>query len=184
MWMVQVEEADQMSRAAQLALLSFLDSSANMTFDFGGAFRERAPLPVVWIFTANGTGYESTGIPSGFEARFVSRCLALRFEAKSTTKHLPAFLRRIWEAEGGNGQMDFGDFDQFEAIAGESQGSVRDALQALELRLLDCEFDADPADVEPEVEAEVIESSRTAARTSIPLFEQLKQDEESFWATR
>jgi DNA polymerase III delta prime subunit len=187
-WGVLCDEADQMSRAAQLALLSHLDSTANLTFDFGGAVRERKPLPVIWIFTANGEGYDSTVPPATFEPRFLSRCLQVPFKADGIRKALPEFLRRIWKSEGGNGKPDFES--QFEEITSECQGSVRDALQELELRLMGAEFEEpakEPARVEEgepvnPVPDLALTSPKPARALSLP--EMFRQSEEAFWKSR
>lgn len=131
-WVVLVDEADQMSRAAQLSLLSHLDSTANLAFDFGGSTRESEPIPVIWIFTANGAGLDGTSAPAGFEARFLSRCLPVPFEAKSIRQGLPAYLQRIWRRECGETQP----IEVFDRLVFRKNASVRDCLQSLELSLL------------------------------------------------
>jgi hypothetical protein len=201
-WVVLVDEADQMSRAAQLALLSHLDSTSTLLPGFGG-LRQGDQLPVVWIFTANGSGYDGTHPPSALEARFLSRTVVVPFSAKSIKAALPAFLAFVWQAEGGNGQPE-GVASICKIVKG-SNGCVRDALNKLELALMDCEFDEEPDYDEPEeTEAPKVEPSPVAtspvtvasgpfALTARPVqptqpplswVEQRQLDEERFWATR
>src|SRR5713101_1875043 len=74
-WVVLCDEADKMTRQAQIALLSKLDSAATLRPQFGGGAQAGKPLPVIWVFTANGTGLFGTDVPDAFEKRFLSRCL-------------------------------------------------------------------------------------------------------------
>lgn len=196
-WLVLVDEADQMSRAAQLALLSHLDGTANLTFDFGGASRETKPLPVIWVFTANGEGMDGTCPPRSFEGRFLSRITAkIPFYADSIKAVMPEFLARIWQDEGGNGQPLDGD-DKIRRIVKKSKGCLREALNDLEMALMDCEFEETP-------EAEYFESqdSETSSGEQVPepelvlaapainagpvpsLWDMLNKQEESFWSSR
>jgi replication-associated recombination protein RarA len=70
---VLADEADQMTNAAQLALLSKLDSTK--------------PAPnTIWIFTANDT--------ERLERRFLSRCKVLEFLAMAYPGRLPVTWRR------------------------------------------------------------------------------------------
>ena len=108
--LVLADEADQMSNAAQLALLSKLDST------------DPAPQ-TIWVFTANDT--------SRLEKRFLSRCRVLEFSSYGMRAELAGLLARIWEKETGQaGTLDF------ERIAKDSTNNVRDALQTLEIELL------------------------------------------------
>ncbi len=108
--LVLVDEADQMSNAAQLALLSKLDSTA-------------APPNTIWIFTANDT--------SRLETRFLSRTRVLEFSSYGMRAELATLLAKIWERETGtSGTLNW------ERIAKESNTNVRDALQTLEMELL------------------------------------------------
>jgi DNA polymerase III gamma/tau subunit len=73
---VLADEADQMTSAAQLALLSKLDSTD--------------PAPnTIWIFTANDTE--------------LSRCKVLEFSSYGLAGEIATYLDTIWHAEGGNG---------------------------------------------------------------------------------
>ena len=105
-----IEEADRMSSAFQLALLSRLDGTA--------------PLPqTIFIFTANGT--------DGLEPRFLSRVRVMEFSSYGMRAELAALLAKVWESETGKpGALNW------ERIAKESNTNVRDALQTLEIELL------------------------------------------------
>jgi replication-associated recombination protein RarA len=107
---ILADEADQMSAAAQNALLSKLDSTN--------------PAPqTIWIFTANDT--------SRLEKRFLSRCRVLEFSSYGMRAELASMLAQVWQAETGEaGSLDF------ERVAKDSTNNVRDALQTLEIELL------------------------------------------------
>lgn len=108
--LVIVDEADQMTEKAQLALLSKLDSTAH-------------PPKTIFIFTCNGT--------AGLEKRFLSRCMKFEFSNYGLREALAAFLAKVWEAETGwPGTLNF------ERIAKESTNNVREALNRLESELL------------------------------------------------
>jgi replication-associated recombination protein RarA len=107
---VIVDEADQCSNAAQLSLLSKLDSTS--------------PAPsTIWVFTANAC--------DRLEQRFLSRCRILEFSSYGLRSELASFLAQVWKAEtGADGKIDF------ERIAKDSANNVRDALNTLEVELL------------------------------------------------
>ena len=107
---VLVDEADAMSNAAQLQLLSKLDSVD--------------PAPnTIWVFTANDT--------ERLERRFLSRCKMLDFSSYGMSSEIAAYLDRIWHAEGGNGNAP-----DFERLAKDSRNNVRDCLMRLEVELM------------------------------------------------
>ena len=107
---VLIDEADQMTHAAQLAFLSLLDATA-------------FPPMTVFVFTANATDL--------LESRFLSRCLTLNFGTVGIEQDLARFLAGISQKETGrkNGI-------NFAAIAKAAEGNVRDALMKLELEIL------------------------------------------------
>ncbi len=107
---VLIDEADRMTPAAQLALLSKLD---------GTAF----PPNTVFIFTANST--------DGLEPRFLSRCRVLEFSSYGMASDIAEYLDKVWHAEGGNGNCP-----DLTRLAKESRNNVRDALMKLELELM------------------------------------------------
>jgi replication factor C subunit 2/4 len=109
-WFVLVDEADQMTDKAQLALLSKLDSTGRID-------------GCVFVFTCNST--------ERLEARFLSRCLVIDFSSYGMSREITEYLATIWHAEGGNGNgPDFG------RLAKESRNNVRDCLGRLEIELM------------------------------------------------
>jgi len=107
---VLVDEADQMTQAAQISMLSKLDSTA-------------FPPSTIFIFTANSTKY--------LEKRFLSRCRVIEFSTFKIGKELPSLLRRVWKMETGkNNGIDF------DSIIERAERNVRDAYMHLELEIL------------------------------------------------
>lgn len=107
---VLCDEADRMSDAAQLQLLSKLDSVD--------------PAPnTIWIFTANDT--------ERLERRFLSRCKVLEFSSYGMASEIVAYLDRVWRAEGGNGNCP-----DLTRLVKESRNNVGDCLATLEVELL------------------------------------------------
>jgi replication-associated recombination protein RarA len=106
-----VDEADKMSNAAQLALLSKLDSTA------------KAPR-TIWIFTCNAT--------DGLEPRFLSRTMQLDFSSHGLAKEIAALLERVWIAEAG----DTPTRPNFLRVAQDSKNNVRDSIHSLQVELL------------------------------------------------
>jgi DNA polymerase III delta prime subunit len=109
-WFVLVDEADQMTDKAQLALLSKLDSTGRID-------------GCVFVFTCNST--------DRLEARFLSRCLAIEFSSYGMAGDIAAYLEYVWHAEGGNGNGP-----DFARLAKECRNNVRDCLGRLEVELL------------------------------------------------
>lgn len=108
---VVVDEADQMSNAAQLAFLSKLD---------GTAF----PPNTVFIFTCN--------CLDRFEARFLSRCRQVEFSNYGLSEGIKGLLERVWDSETDNPT----ERPNFARIAKESNNNVRDALMTLEVAIM------------------------------------------------
>jgi len=108
--LVLVDEADQMSSAAQLALLSMLDST-------------NRPQQTIFIFTCNET--------ERFEKRFLSRCGVIEFSSYGLAKDATALLARVWEHEA-NGA----DAPNFARIVKESNNNIRAALMELQKELI------------------------------------------------
>jgi putative ATPase len=108
---ILIDEANKMSNAAELALLSPLDSTAPM------------PRTIV-ILTCNDT--------AGLEKALLSRCIVLEFSTKDLNGDLTAFLRRVWQREAP-ADAPLPDLD---LIAHDAVGNVRDALNKLEVELL------------------------------------------------
>ena len=110
MHFVLIDEVDSASKAAQLALLSKLDSTD-------------APKGTVFVFTCNST--------DGLEPRFLSRCLPIDFSSYGMAGEIAEYLDKVWHAEGGNGNgPDFG------RLAKECRNDVRDCLGRLEVELM------------------------------------------------
>ena len=107
---VLVDEADQMSKAAQLATLSMLDST-NATPD------------TIWIFTCNST--------DGLQDRFLSRCITVEFSTYGIAKDAAALLANVWSREAGDAPAP-----NFARIVKESNNNVRAALMELQKELL------------------------------------------------
>lgn len=102
------DEADQMSPAAQLALLSKLDGSD--------------PCPqTIWIFTCNET--------DRLEERFLSRCtIKLDFNSYGASEEIASLLQKIWEAKAGSASAP-----NFKKLV---CGNLRESIARLETELL------------------------------------------------
>jgi putative ATPase len=109
---VLVDEADRMSNAAQLALLSKLDATG-------------FPPATIFVFTCNETG--------SLEPRFLSRCFVLKFSTEGMRQPIAQLLSQVWNTEVGTGE----DAPNFPLIAKESFNNVREALNVLELRMME-----------------------------------------------
>ena len=107
--LVLVDEADQMSSGAQVALLSKLDST------------DPAPS-TVWIFTANST--------DRLEPRFLSRCRVLEFSSYGMSAGIVSLLERIWRNETD------APAPNFTRICKEACNNARASLMSLETELL------------------------------------------------
>lgn len=104
--LVLVDEADRMTPAAQVSLLSKLDST-----DF--------PPNTIFIFTCNST--------KGLEDRFLSRCHKIEFSSYGLSKSATELLESIWAKEFT------GDFrPDFARIVKDSSNNVRECLNRLE----------------------------------------------------
>lgn len=108
--LVLIDEADQMTNQAQLALLSMLDST-------------NRPQQTIFIFTCNET--------ERFEPRFLSRCGVLEFSSYGIAKDAATLLARVWEHES-NGA----DAPNFARIVKESNNNIRAALMELQKELM------------------------------------------------
>ena len=109
--LVLVDEADQMTAAAQLYLLSKLDSTA--------------PVPdTIFIFTANET--------EKLAERFLSRCMVVAFSAHGQSAETAALLERVWNAEASA----TAERPNFVRIVKEACNNVRASLMRLQTELL------------------------------------------------
>lgn len=107
--MILVDEADQMTKAAQLAFLSKLDTTAK-------------PPNTVFVFTANDT--------RGLEDRFLSRTRTLQFDPP-TMDEGAQWMADVWAKElPGRTAPDF------RGMVEAAGGNLRAALMDLELELI------------------------------------------------
>lgn len=107
---VIVDEAEEMSAAAENAWLSLTDST-------------NRPPDTIIIFTANGT--EKLSNPE----RFLSRCDVVKFSTHGLNKEITALLETIWEAETEGLTVEAPNFSR---IAKEANNNVRESLQVLQ----------------------------------------------------
>lgn len=108
-WMVLVDEADAMSKAAQDSLLSTLD---------------HLPPDTVFVFTCNDT--------SRFEARFLSRVSTVEFSSYGIAKEAARLLERAWN-ENAPGDAPKPNFTR---VVKDASNNVRAALMALQTELM------------------------------------------------
>jgi replication-associated recombination protein RarA len=106
---VLVDEADCMSSAAQLSLLSRLDATA-------------FPPNTVFVFTCNAT--------ERLEPRFLSRCMTCEFSSYGMNGAASEFLCRVWSSET-NAQAP-----NFAQIMRNARNNLREALNLLETEIL------------------------------------------------
>lgn len=105
--LILVDEADQMSSAAQNAWLSILDST-------------NRPENTIIIFTANDT--------DKLEPRFLSRVEKVKFSTYGIAKETQELLARVWSEElpGQSGEPNFA------RIVKEANNNIRESLQQLQ----------------------------------------------------
>ena len=108
---VLIDEADQMSTAAQLAILSYLDGT------------ETIP-DTVWVFTANAI--------DRLADRFLSRNRVLNFSTYGIQAEAAELLENVWTSEAGADSPK----PNFARIIKEATGNVRAALMTLETKLM------------------------------------------------
>lgn len=111
-WVVQVEEADRMTEAAQVAFLSLLDT---------------LPANTLIIFTCNETGK--------LEPRFLSRCCQVKFSNYGLNGAGAFFLKQIWDKEAGTMGYDHLEVPNFVRVLKDSRNNLRDALNRLEMEV-------------------------------------------------
>lgn len=105
---ILIDEADQMSPAAQLACLSYLDGTATIP-------------DTVWVFTCNST--------DRLQDRFLSRCRNLPFSTYGIQSDAAKLLETVWTTETDAPAPNFA------RIIKENNGNVRAALSVLDSRL-------------------------------------------------
>lgn len=108
--LVLVDEADRMSDAAQISLLSKLDST-------------NYPPKTIFVFTCNAT--------DRLEARFLSRLRTIEFSSYGISSDAASLLARIWEQETGGASAP-----NFARIVKDSSNNVRESLMRLETEIM------------------------------------------------
>jgi putative ATPase len=111
MHLVLVDEADRMTDAAQVSLLSKLDAT-------------NFPPNTIFIFTCNAS--------DRLEPRFLSRLRVIEFSSYGIAKDAAELLARVWEKEAPAGAIP----PNFARIVKESNNNVRESLMKLETELL------------------------------------------------
>jgi hypothetical protein len=112
---VIIDEGDQMTNAAQLALLSKLDSAD--------------PVPnTIWFITANET--------TKLEERFLSRCRKIQFTTDGLLEPGAKLLRKIWKAETKGVKGERPTDPDFDLILRTAKFNIREALMLLETEIL------------------------------------------------
>ena len=109
--LVLVDEADQMSAAAQMYLLSKLDSTG------------RVPN-TIWVFTANAT--------EKLHDRFISRCSLIPFSVHGESKQIASHLESVWAAETPASAKA----PNFARIVKDACNNIRAALNELQTEIL------------------------------------------------
>jgi DNA polymerase III gamma/tau subunit len=104
---VIVDEADEMSAAAENAWLSLTDST-------------NRPANTIIIFTCNNT--------EKLKDRFLSRCEVVRFSTYGIAKDASELLARVWEEETQNASP----VPNFARIVKEANNNIRESLQVLQ----------------------------------------------------
>ena len=110
MHMVLIDEADRMTDAAQISLLSKLDAT-------------NFPPNTIFIFTCNAS--------DRLEARFLSRLRTIEFSSYGIAKDAAQLLEDIWNREALRS-----DAPNFSRIVKESNNNVRESLMRLETELM------------------------------------------------
>lgn len=116
---IHIAEADQMTAAAQIALLSVLDT---------------IPAKTVFILTCNGRikdGVVETD-SGALEPRFLSRLTPIHFSTYGLNGEGKILLSRIWRTEA----PDLPELN-FTKILAESRNNIRAAIQVIERELLE-----------------------------------------------
>ena len=111
MHLILCDEADQMTAAAQLFLLSKLDGTA--------------ALPnTIWVFTCNAT--------DKLQDRFLSRVKLIEFSSYGIATEAAALLERVWDENAPSSAAR----PNFARLVKESNNNVREALMRLETELM------------------------------------------------
>lgn len=113
MHMILVDEADQMTAAAQLYLLSKLDATSS-------------PKDTIFIFTCNSI--------EGLEKRFTDRTVPVWFSSKGIAPEAAELLELVWSCEAPAQAIA----PNFARIVKEANNSIRAALMELQSELMLC----------------------------------------------
>jgi replication-associated recombination protein RarA len=109
--LILVDEADQMSNAAQLALLSMMDGT------------RKAPNTII-IYTCNET--------ERLQDRFLSRCIQVDFSTYGVAKDAAKLLEQVWMDEA----PPTATAPNFARLVKEANNNVRAALMSLQKELM------------------------------------------------
>lgn len=109
--MILIDEADQMTSAAQLKMLSYADAT-------------NFPPNTIIILTANAT--------DRLEPRFLSRFHTIEFSSYGIAKDVASLLEKIWIAETGS----IANAPNFARIVKDSNNNVREAIMRLETEMM------------------------------------------------
>ena len=129
-WFYLIDEAEEMTRPAQIDLLNILDPPPPR-----GIFVFTANLPekvVKVVQGENGEKKEKVETIDKLETRFRSRCCQLLFSSFNLRQDIAKRLAYIWDQEAPPGTPP----PNFELIAKDSRNNIRDAYNELEQRLL------------------------------------------------
>lgn len=108
---ILIDEADQMSMAAQLCLLSMMDGT------------RKAPNTII-VYTCNET--------TRLHDRFLSRCIAVDFSSYGIAKDATAMLERVWSEEA----PATAPAPNFARLVKEANNNVRAALMSLQKEIM------------------------------------------------
>jgi replication-associated recombination protein RarA len=108
---ILVDEADQMSNAAQLALLSMMDGT------------RKAPNTII-IYTCNET--------AKLQDRFLSRCIQVDFSTYGVAKDAAKLLEEVWGNEAPASALA----PNFARLVKEANNNVRAALMSLQKEIM------------------------------------------------
>ena len=111
MHLVLIDEADRMTDAAQISMLSKLDAT-------------NFPPHTIFVLTCNET--------DRLERRFLSRLREIEFKSYGIAKEAADLLETIWDREAPAGS----DRPNFVRLVKESNNNVRESLTRLEVELM------------------------------------------------
>ena len=123
-WLVLADEFDQASNAAQVTMLSNIDGTTGLHMSVGGHSEAGDEPPVIWILTSNNV--------ENLERRLVGRCLPVAFSNYGVAAAFADRLRDIWRVEAPGAEEP-----NFQRVVKEANNSMREALNRLDLLLLE-----------------------------------------------